>query len=148
MGVGIGIGAKVGLLGKGAAGPVFLHVGTTFVEPTVVGYEPTEGGTTDPYPSVPFCASAAVLERAKATANATVLSFMRCFSRCFRRDNRTVFLPFPKFFFKRDRSHKPFTSRRASMLQQSSSIAYHSTLTLLDFIRSHELSDSSEGQNL
>ena len=45
---GVGIGAKVGLLGSGAAGPVFLHVGTTFVEPTVVGYDPTEGGTTDP----------------------------------------------------------------------------------------------------
>jgi hypothetical protein len=25
---------EVGALGRGAAGPVFLHVGTTFVEPT------------------------------------------------------------------------------------------------------------------
>jgi hypothetical protein len=39
---------KVGALGRGAAGPVFLHVGTTFVEPAGAAYEPTEGATTDP----------------------------------------------------------------------------------------------------
>jgi len=27
MGAGVGIGAKAGLLGRGAAGPVLLHVG-------------------------------------------------------------------------------------------------------------------------
>ena len=74
-GLGTGIGAKLGLLGRGAAGPVFLHAGTTFVEPTVAGYEPTEGATTDPYPEVPACASTAMLERAKAVANA-IVSFM------------------------------------------------------------------------
>ena len=69
----------VGALGRGAAGPVFLHVGTTFVEPTVAGYEPTEGATTDPYPAVPSaCASANVLVRVKAVANAIVVTFMRC----------------------------------------------------------------------
>jgi hypothetical protein len=31
----VGTGAKVGLLLVAAAGPVLLHVGTTFVEPTV-----------------------------------------------------------------------------------------------------------------
>ena len=68
-----------GALGRGAAGPVFLHVGTTFVEPTVAGYDPTEGATTDPYPAVPSaCASANVLVRAKAVASAIVVTFMRC----------------------------------------------------------------------
>ena len=39
----------VGALGRGAAGPVFLHVGTTIVEPTDgATYEPTDGATTDP----------------------------------------------------------------------------------------------------
>src|SRR4030081_2080145 len=67
----------VGALGRGAAGPVFLHVGTTFVEPTVAGYEPTEGATTDPYPAVPSpCASANVLVRVKAVASTIVVSFM------------------------------------------------------------------------
>ena len=67
----------MGLLGRAAAGPVFLHVGTTFVEPTVVGYEPTEGCTTDPYPSVPgICASASVLVRVNAVASAIVVTFM------------------------------------------------------------------------
>ena len=79
------IGAKVlpkplptaGTLGRGAAGPVFLHVGTTFVEPTVAGYEPTEGATTDPYPAVPSaCASANVLVSVKAVASAIVVTFM------------------------------------------------------------------------
>jgi hypothetical protein len=70
-------------LGRAAAGPVFLQVGTTFVEPTEVGYEPTEGATTDPYPSVPVvCASASVLVRASvlvsvsAVASAIVATFM------------------------------------------------------------------------
>ena len=81
------IGAKVlpkplstlGALGRGAAGPVFLHVGTTFVEPTVAGYEPTEGATTDPYPAVPSaCASANVLVSVKAVASAIIVTFMRC----------------------------------------------------------------------
>jgi hypothetical protein len=81
------IGAKVlpkplptaGTLGRGAAGPVFLHVGTTFVEPTVAGYDPTEGATTDPYPAVPSaCASANELVSVKAVASAIVVTFMRC----------------------------------------------------------------------
>jgi hypothetical protein len=65
-------------LGRGAAGPVFLHVGTIFVEPTDgATYEPTEGATTDPYPPSPgACASASVLERVKAVANPIVVSFM------------------------------------------------------------------------
>ncbi len=65
-------------LGRGAVGPVFLQVGTTFVEPTDgATYEPTEGATTDPYPPSPgACASATVLVRAKAVANANVVSFM------------------------------------------------------------------------
>ena len=84
---GTGVGAKVlpkelptvGALGRGAAGPVFLHVGTTFVEPTGATYEPTEGCTTDPYPAVPLaCASANVLVRVKAVASAIVVTFMRC----------------------------------------------------------------------
>ena len=69
----------VGALGRGAAGPVFLHVGTTFVEPTGATYEPTEGCTTDPYPAVPLaCASANVLVSVKAVASAIVVTFMRC----------------------------------------------------------------------
>jgi hypothetical protein len=67
----------VGLLGRAVAGPVFLHVGTTFVEPMAVEYEPTEGATTDPYPSVPVvCASASVLVRVNAVASAIVVTFM------------------------------------------------------------------------
>ena len=80
----------VGTLGRGAAGPVFLHVGTAFVEPTDGHtYDPTDGATTDPYPAVPACpwvatddpsvlacAMAAVLKRAKAVANPIVVSFM------------------------------------------------------------------------
>jgi hypothetical protein len=58
-----------------AAGPVFLHVGTTFEEPTVDWYDPTEGATTDPYPSVPVvCASAKVLVSMNAVASAMVLT--------------------------------------------------------------------------
>src|SRR5258705_10427418 len=56
--------------GRGAAGPVFLHGGTTFVEPTDgATYEPTEGATTDPYPPRPgACASPTVFVRPKAVA--------------------------------------------------------------------------------
>jgi hypothetical protein len=68
----------VGTLGKGAAGPVFLHVGTTFDEPTEGDtYEPTEGATTDPYPPNPgACANANVLGSVNAIASAIVVSFM------------------------------------------------------------------------
>jgi hypothetical protein len=60
-----------------AAGPVFLHVGTTFEEPTEVWYDPTEGATTDPYPSVPVvCASAKVLVSVNAVASAMVVTLM------------------------------------------------------------------------
>ena len=68
----------VGTLGRGAAGPVFLHVGTTFDEPTEGDtYEPTEEATTDPYPPNPgACASANVLGIVNAIASAIVVSFM------------------------------------------------------------------------
>ena len=61
-----------------AAGPVVLHVGISFDEPTEgAAYEPTEGATTDPYPESPgACASANVLVRVKAVASAIVVSFM------------------------------------------------------------------------
>ena len=60
-----------------AAGPVFLHVGATFVEPTEPWYDPTEGATTDPYPSVPVvCASANVLVSVSAVASAMVVTLM------------------------------------------------------------------------
>jgi hypothetical protein len=60
-----------------AAGPVFLQVGATFDEPTVDWYDPTEGATTDPYPSVPVvCASANVLVRVSAVASAMVVTLM------------------------------------------------------------------------
>jgi hypothetical protein len=72
-----GLGTDADLLGRVAAGPVFLHVGTTFDDPTVDWYAPTEGATTDPYPSVPVvCASATVLARANAAASAIVVTFM------------------------------------------------------------------------
>jgi hypothetical protein len=59
------------------AGPVFLQVGATFDEPTLVPYEPTEGATTEPYPSVPVvCASANELVRVSAVASAIVVTFM------------------------------------------------------------------------
>jgi hypothetical protein len=110
----------VGLLGRGAAGPVFLHVGTTFVEPTVVGYEPTEGCTTDPYPSVPVvCASASVLVRVNAVASAIVVTFMVV---SFGVDKETTRRPLglsAQFFFSATGAAKLFTSRRA---KQSSSI--------------------------
>jgi hypothetical protein len=81
---------RAGALGRGAAGPVLLHVGTAFVEPTDGHtYDPTDGATTDPYPAVPACpwvatddpaamacAMAAVLKRAKALASPIVVSFM------------------------------------------------------------------------
>jgi len=112
----------VGLLGRAAAGPVFLHVGTTFVEPTVVGYEPTEGCTTDPYPSVPgicpgTCASASVLVRVSAVASAIVVTFMTISFLSQIGDHRTVTI---KIFFSAIEAAKLFTSRRALMLQQSS----------------------------
>src|SRR5216684_5000057 len=107
------IGAKVlpkplptaGTLGRGAAGPVFRHVGTTFVEPTVAGYEPTEGATTDPYPAVPSaCARANVLVRVKAVASAIVVTFMRCpFLSLDRRQPHRLLDRSTKIFFKRDR---------------------------------------------
>lgn len=60
-----------------AAGPVFLHVGTTFEEPTEDWYDPTEGATLDPYPAVPsVCASASVLVSANAAASAMVVTLM------------------------------------------------------------------------
>jgi hypothetical protein len=71
------IGAKAELLGSGAAGPVFLHLGTTFVDPTGAGYERNEGCTTDPHPPVPrICAIAAELVSASAVAIAIVVTFM------------------------------------------------------------------------
>ena len=78
VGAGTSIGEKVGLLGGVAAGPVFLHVGTASVEPTEGHtYDPTDGCTTDPYPSVPVvCASANVLVRVNAVASAIVVTFM------------------------------------------------------------------------
>jgi hypothetical protein len=58
-----------------AAGPVFLHVGATFEEPTELWYDPTEGATTDPYPSVPAVwASANVLASESAVASAMVVT--------------------------------------------------------------------------
>ena len=134
--LGARIGAKVlpkplptaGTLGRGAAGPVFRHVGTTFVEPTVAGYEPTEGATTDPYPAVPSaCASANVLVSVTAVASAIVVTFMRC--PCYRQigDNPIVCSTVPlKFSLGAIEAAKLFTSRRAAMLQQSSSVARHS----------------------
>jgi hypothetical protein len=63
-----------------AAGPVFLHVGATFEEPTVLWYDPTEGATTDPYPSVPVvCASANVLASENAVASAMVVTLVVTF---------------------------------------------------------------------
>ena len=60
-----------------AAGPVFLQVGATFEEPTVDWYDPTEGATTDPYPSVPVvCATANVLVSVSAVASAMVVTLM------------------------------------------------------------------------
>jgi hypothetical protein len=123
----------VGALGRGAAGPVFLHVGTTFVEPTVAGYEPTEGATTDPYPAVPSaCASANVLVRVKAVASAIVVIFMRCpFLSLDRRQPHRLLDRSTKIFFKRDGSRQAVHISQSRELQQSSSIACHSTQTLL-----------------
>jgi len=73
-------------LGGVAAGPVLLQVGATFVEPTEVWYEPMEGATTEPYPSVPWvsvpevCASASVLASVlvsvSTVASAIVVTFV------------------------------------------------------------------------
>jgi hypothetical protein len=90
----------VGLLGRAAAGPVFLHVGTTFVEPTAVGYEPTEGATTDPYPAVPgICASASELVRVNAVASAIVVTFMVISFALDRRHPRRLLDLSVQFFF-------------------------------------------------
>ena len=65
-------------LGVGPEGLGLLKVGTWFVEPTDGATdEPTDGATDDPLPESPACASANVLERAKAVASTIVLSFMR-----------------------------------------------------------------------
>jgi hypothetical protein len=65
-------------LGVGPEGLELLKVGTWFVEPTDGATdEPTDGATDDPLPESPACASANVLERAKAVASTIVLSFMR-----------------------------------------------------------------------
>jgi len=102
VGVGTENGTKAGLLGRAAAGPVLLHVGTTFVEPTVAGYEPTEGATTDPYPAVPgVCANESVLVRVNAVANAMVVSFMSL-PFVTPSHNRRVPLAVPLNFLKRD----------------------------------------------
>jgi hypothetical protein len=81
----------VGALGGGAAGPVFLQVGTACVEPACGHtYDPTDGATTDPRPAVPACpwvvtdddpvvppcAKATVLETTDAVASTIVVSFM------------------------------------------------------------------------
>ena len=78
MGAGVGIGANAGLLGRGAAGPVLLHVGRFMYEPTAgATYEPTEGATTEPIEGAYVaCASAAELVSPSAVANAIVVSFM------------------------------------------------------------------------
>ena len=73
------------ILGKGAAGPVVLHVGVGFTDEPTDGatYEPSDGATDDPYPESPgLCASANVLESAEAVASTIVLSFMSCPSCC------------------------------------------------------------------
>jgi hypothetical protein len=97
--IGAGMGAKefpnalpaVGTLGRGAAGPVFLHVRGTFVVPTVAGYEPTEGAVTVPYPPSPgACASANVLVRVKAAARIIVLNFMSFPSCCLATSRRKI----------------------------------------------------------
>jgi hypothetical protein len=114
-------------LGIGAAGPVVLHVGVALFtyEPTEgVTYEPTDGATDDPYPESPACASAAVLERAKAVANATVsfivvsLFAQRTTAPSFRRSLNSSLSAIE--------AAKLFTSRRVSTLQQPPSIACHS----------------------
>ena len=108
----------MGLLGRAAAGPVFLHVGTTFVEPTVVGYEPTDGCTTDPYPSVPgICASASVLVRLNAVASAIVVAFMIVsFILCSDRRHPRCLLDLSVQFFFSAIVAAMLTSRRALML--------------------------------
>jgi membrane carboxypeptidase/penicillin-binding protein PbpC len=115
--LGTGTGAKVGLLGRGAAGPVLFHVGTAFVVPTGAVYEPTEGAVTVPYPPSPGdCASAKVLVRVKAVASTRVLSFMRGgFLVVFTRDNRRTIAPslrsFHELFLSAMKPATLFTSR-------------------------------------
>ena len=59
---------------------MFLHVGTASVDVEPAGghtYDPTEGCTTDPYPSVPVvCASASELVRVNAAPSAIIVIFM------------------------------------------------------------------------
>jgi hypothetical protein len=110
----------VGLLGRAAPGPVFLHVGTTFVEPTVVGYEPTEGATTDPYPAVPgVCASASVVVRVNAVASAIVVTFIVVSLPIDRRHPRRLLHLSVQFFFNAMEAAKLFTFSKVKMLQQS-----------------------------
>ena len=118
----------MGLLGRAVAGPVFLHVGTTFVEPTVAGYEPTEGATTDPYPPVPLaCASANVLVRVKAVVSTIVLSFMRCPSCCLDQGQpRRLSYRSLNSSLSAMEAAKLVSFSKAKMLPQSSSIACHS----------------------
>jgi hypothetical protein len=86
-----------------------------------------------------LCASAKVLESAKAVASAIVASFMG-FPSC-RFDTRQPHRHFYRSLnssLSATEAAKPFTSRSALMLQQSSSIACHSTFSRLDFARSLE----------
>jgi hypothetical protein len=76
---GLGVAIEVELLGAGVVGLVLFHVRGVFVVPTVPVYEPTEGAVTVPWPCAAACASAAVLETARAVANAIVVSFMIVF---------------------------------------------------------------------
>jgi hypothetical protein len=119
-GLGTGIGANVGLVGIGAAGPVFLHVGTTLVVPTEGEvYEPTEGAVTVPYPPNPGAwARANVLVRVNAVAKAIVVSFM---SVSFLFFSQRIIAPSLHSFHYLSAMEAAalFTSRRASMLQQS-----------------------------
>jgi hypothetical protein len=71
---------------------------------------------------IPPRANANVLGRANAIASAIVVSFMVVSFVVEIGDNRTDTI---KFFFSAIEAAKLFTSRRASMLQQSSSIASH-----------------------
>jgi hypothetical protein len=58
--------------------PVFCQVGIARVVPTDgIGYDPTDGALTAPYPDVPACATgAAALGMASAAASAIVVIFM------------------------------------------------------------------------
>jgi hypothetical protein len=77
-------------------------------------------------PALPLCASANVPESAKAVAGAIVLSFIVL---CFSSFREATTAPSVRSFhyLSAMEAAKLFTSRRASMLQQSSSVACHST---------------------